>query len=824
MVNTSWFPTATEARNNIIKDVAIHSEIRAIEEQVLAAVARGDYEVTVANNSPMTRSSTVGTKVFSADAATGSIVVPGHTFKTGDSVRVYSTIELPPPLDDETFYSVIYVDPNTIRLAASRADALSNRPTSIQFNLGVGSVAVNTAGSGYLTAPYVNFVGGNATSSASAKAYLSSSGSVYSVNTLVPGNGFESVPSATVGSVGQGAVPGNASFCVVDVSIHSGGNLYNVGDILTVDFDPGVPAVLRVTETSGGAVTQVSIVDPGSFSSVPVTTGVPTTASGSGNGCSVNIVLGISRITVINGGQEYLSAPQITISGGGGTGAQARASLVGGSVGSIQIVTAGSGYLSQPSVSINNGSGAQVLVRLKPSGLGAVSLTNNGGSTYSSPPALTITPAGSGATISSLTLKSVGVDLVNNGVGYVTGDTLLASGGIASRSVAIQVLSVNSTGAIQTFNVIDSGSYTDLPQLFANNVIGGSGAGASFNISMGIETVTIGSGGSQYTAPPLVVFTGVGTSALGATAQTVISQGVVTSVTVTSPGSGYLSMPGATISNGSGAIAQAILAGTSIAAVTIINQGSGYLTNPQVTLSGGGGTGAQITAQVIAGKVMSVTLVNPGSGYTSLPQISIEGNAQLSLSLSPAPVDRIVVTAPGANYVDAPAITISGAATARASLIPTTIAGIDVVDGGSLYASDPLVIWSAGVSQISSPVYPITRVNRSFSLNSITVTGSGTGYQSTPQVVLSAPSIGGTPAQATASLSAGAGIVSIESYSPSQDYFLVWKNQTPSDSKLSRPMQDQMTEVVNYFTNIGYTITRTTNPATNNTLAWSLRW
>jgi hypothetical protein len=62
-------------------------------------------------------------------------------------------------------------------------------------------------------------------------------------------------------------------------------------------------------------------------------------------------------ITLINGGWGYTTAPTITISGGGGTGATATANIYDGSVISIDIVTNGVGYASTPEVTFSNGVG-----------------------------------------------------------------------------------------------------------------------------------------------------------------------------------------------------------------------------------------------------------------------------------------------------------------------------------------------------------------------------------------------------------------------------------------------------------------------------------
>jgi len=63
-------------------------------------------------------------------------------------------------------------------------------------------------------------------------------------------------------------------------------------------------------------------------------------------------------ITLDSGGWGYVTAPTVTISGGGGTGALATATINGtGNVTGITITNNGTGYTSKPTVAITGGSG-----------------------------------------------------------------------------------------------------------------------------------------------------------------------------------------------------------------------------------------------------------------------------------------------------------------------------------------------------------------------------------------------------------------------------------------------------------------------------------
>jgi hypothetical protein len=70
------------------------------------------------------------------------------------------------------------------------------------------------------------------------------------------------------------------------------------------------------------------------------------------------IVRGGATITVTNRGSGYTSAPTVSFSGGGGTGATATANISGGEVTSITVTNAGTGWTSTPDIIITGGGGS----------------------------------------------------------------------------------------------------------------------------------------------------------------------------------------------------------------------------------------------------------------------------------------------------------------------------------------------------------------------------------------------------------------------------------------------------------------------------------
>lgn len=60
----------------------------------------------------------------------------------------------------------------------------------------------------------------------------------------------------------------------------------------------------------------------------------------------------VTSLTVVSQGSGYSSVPEVTISGGGGTGATATATLTGTSVTGLTLTNSGSGYTSTPTITI----------------------------------------------------------------------------------------------------------------------------------------------------------------------------------------------------------------------------------------------------------------------------------------------------------------------------------------------------------------------------------------------------------------------------------------------------------------------------------------
>ena len=147
-------------------------------------------------------------------------------------------------------------------------------------------------------------------------------------------------------------------------------------------------------------------------------------------------------------------------------------------VDSVSVTAAGSGYTSCPSVGFSGGSGS-----------GAAATCN---------------------------LKAVSATVAGGGSGYQVGDYLTVVGGTYSSTASLYVSAV-SAGAVTGVSVYFGGAYSALPGNPVS-VTGGSGSGAQFNLTWGVNAVTMATKGNQYTSAPTVSFTGGGGSGAAGTA------------------------------------------------------------------------------------------------------------------------------------------------------------------------------------------------------------------------------------------------------------------------------------------------------------------
>jgi hypothetical protein len=187
-------------------------------------------------------------------------------------------------------------------------------------------------------------------------------------------------------------------------------------------------------------------------------------------------------------------------------------------------------------------------------------------------------------------------------------------------------------------------------------------------------------------------------------------QGRVTSHGTNFTGNGQFKFALVTVTNtAADATATAELTGQFVTSVTVTSGGSGYVTPPAVTFSGGGGSGAAAHAVLAGGVVTSVVVDSTGSGYTSPPAVTIA-----------SPPDTLSFTTfwsnddtsfNGSEPTDAVMVTVdNGLFTVR--LGDETLPNMIALTAGLFLQSDlHLRLWfSDGVSgfAVLSPTQPLT--------------------------------------------------------------------------------------------------------------------
>lgn len=142
----------------------------------------------------------------------------------------------------------------------------------------------------------------------------------------------------------------------LEVVITNGGTDYEIGTELTLTGGIVVqPAVLRVVAKDfAGSITQVAVVDPGIFSTLPTDiTDVGHVSATSGSGTAkFSVKFSVNRVLVTASGSNYGSA-SVIFSGGSPT-AQAEASTVeiAGEIKEVNIIRRGTSYTGIPTIEI----------------------------------------------------------------------------------------------------------------------------------------------------------------------------------------------------------------------------------------------------------------------------------------------------------------------------------------------------------------------------------------------------------------------------------------------------------------------------------------
>lgn len=302
-------------------------------------------------------------------------------------------------------------------------------------------------------------------------------------------------------------------------------------------------------------------------------------------------------VNILSGGANYSAVPTMTVYGGLGVGMTVSGRINAGAVATIDIDNPGTGYLPGDVVQIDfmggNGENSAVLgAGLPAGGVGAVTVVD-GGSGYTSAPAVTFSGGGgAGATATATVTNGVitDVQVTGSGAGYITAPVVVFTGGGGAGGVGQALLGASGVAGIA---VADGGSgFTSVPLL---TIQGGGGAGATAVAILApttIARINVTAGGSGYTSAPVVVFHG-------------------------GEGDGGFIIPTAT----------ANLVGESVGSITITTAGTAITTSMSITFTGGGGSGAGAEIVFTPTSIASVQVLSAGKYYTTAPAVLVTPGA-----------------------------------------------------------------------------------------------------------------------------------------------------------------------------------------------------
>jgi hypothetical protein len=176
---------------------------------------------------------------------------------------------------------------------ASTATATATRKTQNSASP-IGSLAVTSAGSGYVVPPIVSFTGGRP------------------APVVRPGFPTIVVTENVAPDSNNNPAVAAAYLKVVGAAVAAGGAGYSANTFATVAPSPtGDTAVLTLTVIAG-VITAVTIVDPGSgYTSIPFVSIVDMT--GPGVGGAITLSMGVGGLTLLREGSGYVAAPTVVL-------------------------------------------------------------------------------------------------------------------------------------------------------------------------------------------------------------------------------------------------------------------------------------------------------------------------------------------------------------------------------------------------------------------------------------------------------------------------------------------------------------------------------
>jgi len=370
----------------------------------------------------------------------------------------------------------------------------------------------------------------------------------------------------------------------------------------------------------------------------------------------------IVGLDVQNGGGGYTSLPTITITGGGGTGANFSPVVLDGAIIGIDIWNKGQGYVTEPTVTVTGGGGSGAIIkavlRTTPNAIQKLEDTNyyvmtedynvykcldnnNGALSTIKPTGTQVSPIYTSDGYTWKFMYNVPIALRNKFMSedYIPVVSALTNQFYSNGSLENILINNKGEGYQEARIVVVGDGYLESDPTF-------------------IEDILMSEQGSGYTSPTVTISDPVSDATLFiATAAVQLGQRIYTSAghfyEVTSPGTMSAIAPShkiGTVSNGTAALkfvgtrasgtptvvggaVTAITLNGAVRSVDMVIGGSGYISAPTIYVTGGGGSNATCVAKVIDGVVRYIDVTNSGDGYTSIPTITVGEEWQAGLSV-----------------------------------------------------------------------------------------------------------------------------------------------------------------------------------------------
>jgi len=259
--------------------------------------------------------------------------------------------------------------------------------TIINSSGAVTGVTITSGGSGYTSAPTVAFTNVTAPRVRATGTAVVTGGVVTGINVGTAGDFRPTVTVQTATSGGTTSTGWIATLAVTgEVASIAGGNAGNYLPTLAFTGGGGSGATATCTVDSTGGIAAVTVTAGGSaYTSEPTLTITPKVTDSTAADLIIHMgtetakcavwdgtTLGgkwvlrevvdaghaLTSIEVVHGGTGFTSPPTVAITGGGGSGATATATVSGGVITGITLGAAGSGYKTNPTITLSGGGGA----------------------------------------------------------------------------------------------------------------------------------------------------------------------------------------------------------------------------------------------------------------------------------------------------------------------------------------------------------------------------------------------------------------------------------------------------------------------------------